>query len=68
MFKSWVLNSWTLSSISFGNILGVRTSCVFGTVGDGTAKLEKKGGVCLVRHLFEIPRVAFPFFYYYGPT
>lgn len=62
MFKSWVLNSWTLSSISFGNTFGVRTSYVCGTVGDGMAKLEKKGGVCLARQLFEIPRVAFPFF------
>lgn len=45
MFKPWVLVSWTLSSVSFGNILGVRASYVFGTVSDGTAKLEKKGGL-----------------------
>lgn len=53
--------------MSFGIIFGVRTSYVFGTVGDGTAKLEKKG-VGLVRRFFEIPRVAFPFFYHYDPT
>lgn len=68
MFKSWVLNSWTLSSISLVILSASGHPMFVGQVGDGMAKLENGVESVWSGNYSRYHVLRFLSFYHYDPT